>query len=477
MRHELAPVALAAAVAIGAIVGERLGPGGGAGPLLGAALAIAVACIAVRPLVFPALAIAAACVGAATMSRALDGETRVPFESYVVRRDVVSFTGVVVGDGTARQFDVQAIVRVQRWSPGAGGTRWRATDRRVLVRAPTRAGAHLMLLRAGDRVVVTGRLRALDGFDARWRWQHIVATLTTAEVRRFAPPSDPLLQIADWLRVRTLDGLRGVEPRDRALLGAFLLGDTRTLDAVTRDDFRAAGLSHLLVVSGANVAFALALVGPIRRRLPIAGRIALGVAVVIIFATMTRFEPSVLRASVMALVVMTASAFGRRVRATRALAYAVTALLLIDPFLVHSLGFWLSVGATFGIATLSAPLARRIPGARVVREALGVAIAAQVGVLPVLLVSGAGLPWVAPAANLLAVPAAEPISVVALPVAFVAADAGPLSAPLLLVVTVLLSWVRLVARLAHHAPLVVGALALVLAAGVTVVERAVASRR
>jgi competence protein ComEC len=179
----------------------------------------------------------------------------------------------------------------------------------------------------------------------------------------------------------------------------------------------------------------------------------------------------------MALVVMSASAFGRTVRATRALAYAVTVLLLIDPFLLHSLGFWLSVGATFGIAMLAGPLARRVPGARVVRESLAVAIAAQVGVFPVLVASGAGLPWVAPAANLLAVPAAEPICVIALPVAFIAADVGALAVPVLFAVTLLLAWVRFVAHLAHRAPLVVTALALVLAVGVTVAERAVASRR
>lgn len=477
MWRELAPIAIAASVASGAAIGERLGPGATGLPLAVAAIAVVGLALVPRRAALAAGVVLAIALGAALMTRAVAGVDTVPFASYVARRDVVWFAGVVVGDGSARAFDAQAVVRVQRWAPADGRRPWQGTDRRVLVRSAANDGARLGLLRAGDRVVVAGRLRPLGGFDARLRWQHVVALMTRAQVERVAPPDDPLLRIADWLRARTLGGLRGVAPRDRALLGAFLLGDTRTLDPTTRDDFRAAGLSHLLVVSGANVAFALALVGPVRRRLPIGGRIALGVAVVVVFATMTRFEPSVLRASVMALVVMTASALGRTVSATRALAHAVTVLLVVDPFLLHSLGFWLSVGATFGIATLAAPLARRIPGAATVRAALAVAVAAQIGVLPVLVVSGAGLPWVAPAANLLAVPVAEPISVLALPVAFVAPDAGALAAPLLFAVTLLLGWVRFVAHLARRAPLLVAALALAFAVGVAAVERAVASRR
>ncbi len=48
---------------------------------------------------------------------------------------------------------------------------------------------------------------------------------------------------------------------------------------------------------GENVAFVLALVGPLLRRLPLAARTGVALAIILVFATMTRFEPSVLRAS------------------------------------------------------------------------------------------------------------------------------------------------------------------------------------
>ena len=58
-----------------------------------------------------------------------------------------------------------------------------------------------------------------------------------------------------------------------------------------------------------------------------------------------------------------------RSRVISALAIAVTAVLLIDPLLVGSVGFLLSVGACTGIVLLARPLAQRLPGPRPLAEA------------------------------------------------------------------------------------------------------------
>ena len=86
----------------------------------------------------------------------------------------------------------------------------------------------------------------------------------------------------------------------------------------------------------------------------------------------------------------------------------MTGLLIVDPVLVRSVGFLLSVGACCGIALWAAPLAARLPGPRIVAEPLAVTIAAQVGVAPVLIPVFGGLPVAAIPANLLAIPAAGP---------------------------------------------------------------------
>jgi competence protein ComEC len=235
-----------------------------------------------------------------------------------------------------------------------------------------------------------------------------------------------------------------------------------------------------LAVSGENVAFVLALVGPLLRRCSVRGRIVLGLSVLVLFGCATRFEPSVLRAEVMAAFAMSASFIGRPAAAGRLLCGAVVALLVADPFLLFSLGFQLSVAATAAIVALAPAIGGRLPGPRWLCEALAVSFAAQLGVTPVLLAAQGSVPLISPLCNLVAVPLAEPLTVVG----FVFAAAGGLVggvAPRLLALgfsplAAMLGWVRLVAHVGARVPFVLhlrGALgAVVVAAGLGAVVRA-----
>jgi ComEC/Rec2-related protein len=210
----------------------------------------------------------------------------------------------------------------------------------------------------------------------------------------------------------------------------------------------------LLVVSGENVAFALALAGPMLRRLPLSWRLLAGLVVLGLFGVLTRWEPSVLRAEAMAAIAMTASAIGRPVSTIRLLAIAVTGLLLIDPLLVGSVGFLLSVGACAGIALFAQPLAASLPGPRAVASATGVTLAAQAGVAPVLLPAFGALPVATLPANLLAMPAAGPVMVWGMLAGVPAGLVGGWPAAVLHLPTrVLVGWIALVARTTARAPL------------------------
>jgi competence protein ComEC len=112
----------------------------------------------------------------------------------------------------------------------------------------------------------------------------------------------------------------------------------------------------------------------------------------------------------MAGVGLVAAFAGRPARGGRLLALAVAGLVLADPFLIHSLGFGLSVGASAGILALARPLAARLPGPRLLRDGLAVTAAAQIGVAPVALPAFGSLPLIAFPANLLAAPAAAALT-------------------------------------------------------------------
>jgi len=281
-----------------------------------------------------------------------------------------------------------------------------------------------------------------------------------------AGPARPaVLRWANGFRHRVLAGGEALAPTDRALVAGFLVGDDRELPPAVAADFRAAGLSHLLVVSGANVTLALALVAPVLQRFALVGRLVGGVTVLVVFCAMTRFEPSVLRAGVMSGLAMLAAFLGRPVTGLRVLALTIAGLVLVDPFLVHSLGFGLSCGASAGILLLAGPLAGRLPGARFVRESLAVTAAAQLGVGPIALPAFGSLPLAALPANLAAAPAAAALSLWGLAsglggglmsLAAGSADHGP-AAVLQLPTAVLAGWIRTVAHLAAKSPVEIGA--------------------
>ena len=405
-----------------------------------------------------------ATLGAVSMARAVTGLEVV--SGLAVREESEEQVTVrLAADPVGRWSGVRAPARLEAvGASGASGT--------VLIVASRAASARIRLLETGESAVLLGHFRPLEAAERRWRWRHVGAVFEAHDLVGAGAAEPLMLRAANGLRHRILTGGEALGDTDRALVAGFLVGDDRGLPARVAADFRAAGLSHLLVVSGANVSLALALVGPLLRRFGLLGRLIGGVAALVVFAAMTRFEPSVLRAGAMSGLALLASFLGRPVAGLRILALAVAGLVLIDPFLVHSLGFGLSTAASAGILLLAGPIASLLPGPKFIREPLAVTTAAQIGVAPIALPAFGHLPLVALPANLAVAPAAAALSLWGLGSGVIAGslrvlagpnDAGPLA--LLQIPTVLLAqWIRAVARVGARSPIMIGSRPAVLCA-------------
>src|SRR5439155_19656986 len=190
--------------------------------------------------------------------------------------------------------------------------------------------------------------------------RHVGARMSVTRIGPWTP-GGALPRLANALRRTLVGGASSLSPTTRALFAGFVLGDDRGQPPEVVDDFRGAGLTHLLVVSGENVAFLLALCQPVLSRLGLRARFFAGLLVLLLFGAVTRWEPSVLRAEAMAALAMTATLTGRPQTAVRLLALAITGLLLVDPLLLGSVGFLLSVAACTGIVLLARPIARALP--------------------------------------------------------------------------------------------------------------------
>src|SRR5688572_2040831 len=240
-------------------------------------------------------------------------------------------------------------------------------------------------------------------------------TTRARAMERVANDDSPLAAL-EHVR-RTAGGLlTSILPEPQAGLGAAMLIGLRDLVARdVSDDFRTAGLSHVVAISGWHIALLGAVVGAMLRGLERRRRSALVLAAIVAYSILAGGSPSVIRAALMASVVLLARESGRRGQASAALGLAVAGMLLMDPATVSDVGFQLSVAATAGLLRWASPLQSRLqprlpsatPGWLV--EALAVSLAAQAATLPLVLFHFGRLSLVAPLANRLVAPIVAPI--------------------------------------------------------------------
>ncbi|MGZ8566227.1 MAG: ComEC/Rec2 family competence protein, partial [Actinomycetota bacterium] len=267
----------------------------------------------------------------------------------------------------------------------------------------------------GDLVRVRGTLQLPEdpSFSDALHRRGIAVALRVSTVERLGGSPSPFVRATQSTR-RVIGGSiqRVFPPREAGLLLGLALGDGSELDPATERDFQATGLTHLLVVSGGNVVMVLAPVLALASLVGLArvGKAAVGIVMVVFFVILTGAEPSVMRAGAMAVTALLGTLLGRPRSTAVVLAAAVLMLLVLDPWLVRSIGFQLSVTATCGLVALAGPLGERLgrvlPGP--LAAAAGTTLAAQLAVSPVLLFHFHDVPLVTIAANVAAAPAVAP---------------------------------------------------------------------
>jgi competence protein ComEC len=310
----------------------------------------------------------------------------------------------------------------------------------------------------GDRVRLVGRAVVPDDaeFAGFLSSRGLVAELQVDSATRLGPSSVAVVRWAQSFRALVGGSIRELfPPREAGLLLGLTLGDDSLLDPEVERDFRASGLSHLLVVSGGNVAMVLAPMLALAAALKLSRwpKFALGVGTVVFFVVLTGAEPSVLRAGVMAGLTLFGVVLGRPRSAASILSAAVFFLLVVDPALVWSVGFQLSVAATAGMVALATPLADRVPVVpKPIALAAGATVAAQIGVTPVLLYHFNEVPTSTLFANVLAFAPVAPGLLLGLVAAFVAIVWSSLGRVLAAIALLPLRYLEILADHAARAP-------------------------
>jgi len=234
------------------------------------------------------------------------------------------------------------------------------------------------------------------------------------------------------------------------LIPGLAIGDTSEVTDRLDASMKTSSLSHLTAVSGANCAIVVGLImlGGAALGVSRLARVVASVVVLLGFVVLVTPEPSVMRAAVMATLVLIALSRGSPVGGVPILSLAVLVLLIADPWLARDYGFALSVLATAGLLVLSGPLAgvlsRWVP--RWLAVVIAIPVSAQLACQPVIILLDATVPSYGVIANLLAAPAAPVATVVGLLACLFLAVVPPIGIALCWLAWVPAAWIAGVAE-------------------------------
>lgn len=285
----------------------------------------------------------------------------------------------------------------------------------------------LLPLQAGDVIEARCRLRlprtprTPHGFDAR-SWLLQEGALLQASVSRGSDLHVLTSDSTRWwtsliaeLRKEMRHAIAALyQPDHAAVMNGLLLGDRGGIDTDTLEDFRRAGIMHILAVSGLHAGIVLALVFVPLERLRFPLRAAAALAVLWLFAAITGFAAPVTRASVMATLLLGGVLLQRPGSSINALSVAGVIIIIASPLALLGLSFQLSFGAVLGILlfhdriqhSMNQLLPKKLRGKTSdnIMSLLSLTIAAQSLTLPLLAGSFGQISLAGLITNLVAVP-------------------------------------------------------------------------
>lgn len=129
---------------------------------------------------------------------------------------------------------------------------------------------------------------------------------------------------------------------------ALLLGDSSKLSNEDDTAFKVSGIRHVIAVSGLHVSILFSLIYVLTGKKRVLTAL-LGIPILVLFAAIAGFTPSIMRACIMQCLVIAALLLKKEYDPPTALSFAVLVMLAINPMVITSVSFQLSVGCIIGI--------------------------------------------------------------------------------------------------------------------------------
>lgn len=238
-----------------------------------------------------------------------------------------------------------------------------------------------------DNLVIEGSLK-----ERRFENNNLIWTMSYPKIEVVKNTKNLFLAVPSFIRKKAISLFeKALPPTSSGLLLGIVFGVKESLPADFSDSLRISGVFHVVAASGMNVTmvggFLSSLFGWFfRRQLAI----LLSIGGICLYAVLAGFDPPIVRASIMGILVFTARILGRQTLSLYGLFLAAFAMLMWSPSLVSDIGFQLSFMATLGLLFIQPILEggknlKKLINNSILGEGAVTTISAQASTLPILL--------------------------------------------------------------------------------------------
>ncbi len=216
-------------------------------------------------------------------------------------------------------------------------------------------------------------------------------------------------EIVYVVRKEVLDRLNRIFPEPASsFMAGLIVGSRKGISANLMQNFNAAGLTHIMAISGNNITLIILIVGKMLGFLARGKRIFWSIVFIILFVILVGASASVVRAALMGIISVISLWFGRKYFVLRALFFSGFLMVLWNPqTLLFDVSFQLSFLATLGIILFAERIEKflqKVPEFFMIRENLKMTLCAQILTLPIILMNFGQISLVSIFANLLVLP-------------------------------------------------------------------------
>ncbi len=214
----------------------------------------------------------------------------------------------------------------------------------------------------------------------------------------------PILKFANDINLKIKENAKSIkDEKIRSVYLGIVLGDTSTMDDETQMNFREAGMSHILAVSGMHISY-LIICSVVIFKSIFNKRIAniITSLIIIVYILITGFSSSIARAGIMGIILLFSNVFYRKNDMATSISLSLLILIIVNPYLITDVGLQLSYSGTIGIILFRKPILKmmrkikikdktiraRIPRFIIkisdkIKEVIAITLAAQIMILPI----------------------------------------------------------------------------------------------